>query len=71
MRKKAMEYKYIVMVASIFSFMQYFRYEGMWSHGKANGKGRVIHADGDIYEGDWIDDKAHGKGCYTHYDGAK
>jgi len=26
----------------------------------ANGKGRLIHADGDIYEGEWKDDKAHG-----------
>ena len=43
----------------------------MWSNDKANGKGRLIHADGDVYEGDWVDDKAHGKGCYTHYDGAK
>lgn len=28
---------------------------------KANGKGRIIHADGDYYEGDWVDDKSHGK----------
>jgi len=25
----------------------------------ANGKGRLIHADGDIYEGEWLNDKAH------------
>jgi len=24
----------------------------------ANGKGRLIHADGDVYEGDWVADKA-------------
>jgi len=24
----------------------------------ANGKGRLIHADGDVYEGDWFNDKA-------------
>jgi len=24
----------------------------------ANGKGRMIHADGDVYEGTWKDDKA-------------
>jgi hypothetical protein len=47
------------------------RYEGYWNNDKANGKGRLIHADGDVYVGDWVDDKAHGKGCYTHYDGAK
>ena len=27
----------------------------------ANGKGRLIHADGDVYEGQWKDDKAHGR----------
>jgi len=37
----------------------------------ANGKGRLIHADGDVYEGEWKDDKAHRKGVYTHMDGAK
>ena len=38
---------------------------------KANGRGRLIHADGDIYDGQWKDDKAHGFGEYTHTDGAK
>lgn len=37
----------------------------------ANGKGRLIHADGDVYEGEWKDDKAHGKGFYNHTDGAR
>jgi len=37
----------------------------------ANGKGRLIHADGDVYESDWKDDQAHGKGFYIHTDGAK
>jgi len=37
----------------------------------ANGKGRLIHGDGDVYEGDWINDKAEGKGVYIHFDGAK
>lgn len=36
----------------------------------ANGRGRLIHADGDVYVGDWLNDKAHGKGEYTHMDGA-
>ena len=35
----------------------------------ANGKGRLIHADGDVYQGDWLDDKAHGTGFYNHTDG--
>lgn len=37
----------------------------------ANGKGRLIHSDGDVYVGDWKDDKAHGEGTYTHLEGAK
>lgn len=36
----------------------------------ANGRGRLIHPDGDIYDGYWKDDKAHGFGHYTHTDGA-
>ena len=32
----------------------------------ANGKGRFIHADGDVYYGDWLDDKAHGTGFYNY-----
>jgi hypothetical protein len=34
----------------------------------ANGRGRLIHADGDVYVGDWLNDKAHGFGEYTHMD---
>ena len=26
-------------------------YEGYWKHDKANGRGRLIHADGDVYHG--------------------
>ena len=37
----------------------------------ANGKGRLIHCDGDMYEGDWVDDTANGKGSYIHRDGAR
>ena len=47
------------------------RYEGLWKHDKANGKGRLIHADGDMYEGEWKEDKAHGQGVYVHTDGAR
>jgi hypothetical protein len=36
----------------------------------ANGRGRLIHADGDVYNGEWVDDKAEGYGTYTHMDGA-
>jgi hypothetical protein len=41
-------------------------YEGYWVDGQANGRGRLIHADGDVYEGGWKNDKAHGYGIYTH-----
>ena len=37
----------------------------------ANGKGRLIHCDGDMYEGDWVDDTANGKGSYIQRDGAR
>jgi len=28
-------------------------YEGWWKDNKANGNGRLIHADGDVYDGMW------------------
>ena len=46
-------------------------YEGWWKNNKANGRGRLIHADGDVYDGDWLEDTAHGSGIYRHLDGAK
>ena len=49
----------------------YPRYEGQWKEDKSCGKGKLIHADGDMYEGDWEDDKANGKGVYVHVNGAK
>lgn len=36
------------------------RYEGNWRNDKANGKGKLIHADGDVYDGEWKNDKAEG-----------
>jgi hypothetical protein len=33
----------------------------------AEGKGRLIHSDGDVYIGDWKEDKASGKGLYIHF----
>lgn len=29
-------------------------YEGEFKDDLYNGKGRLIHADGDVYEGDWF-----------------
>ena len=42
-----------------------------WLNDKANGFGKLFHADGDVYEGEWKDDKANGKGTYTHANGAR
>ena len=39
----------------------------MWVKGKATGKGKFTHIDGDTYYGEWKDDKAHGYGVYIHY----
>ena len=30
------------------------KYVGYWKHDKANGKGRLIHSEGDIYEGNLV-----------------
>ena len=47
------------------------KYIGDWKDDKANGKGKLYHASGDIYEGEWKNDKACGKGIYIHKDGSK
>ena len=39
---------------------------GYFCNNKANGKGRLIHSDGDVYEGEWCEDKAEGFGIYEH-----
>ena len=31
-------------------------YEGQWSNGLPNGKGKWTHPDGDLYEGEWLND---------------
>lgn len=41
------------------------KYEGLWKKDKANGKGRMTHANGDIYDGEWKDDKANGFGTFV------
>ena len=38
--------------------------------GKAYGKGKFHHADGDVFEGEWVDDRVTGFGVYTHTNGA-
>ena len=36
----------------------------------ANGKGRLIHSNGNMYEGQWKNDLAHGYGKYLSLNGA-
>ena len=36
----------------------------------AEGKGRLIHSDGDVFIGRWTNDKAQGNGTYLHLNGA-
>lgn len=69
-REMEWEYKSGQMV-SMFFYLLGSVYEGYWKNDKANGRGRLIHADKDIYVGDWLEDKAHGYGIYIHADGAK
>ena len=45
------------------------KYEGSWDNDKANGKGKITHANGDTYQGDWKDDQAHGIGLFISKDG--
>ncbi len=33
-------------------------YEGEWLNDYMQGKGKMVHADGDIYEGEWVMDMA-------------
>ena len=40
-----------------------------WAN-SGRGKGRFVHANGDVYEGQWLDDKAHGAGKFLHSDGS-
>ena len=52
-------------------WQDFSKFSGYWKKGRACGKGKLIHADGDIYEGDWKDDKPSGYGIYIHIDGTK
>ena len=43
----------------------------MWKKDKANGRGRMTHANGDLYEGYWKDDKANGFGFFIDTNNAR
>lgn len=45
------------------------QYRGMVSNGKANGRGRMVLADGTVYEGEWRDNMFHGQGKMIFPDG--
>ena len=37
-------------------------YKGYWVNDMANGKGKLIYANGDIYDGQWKDGNKSGNG---------
>ena len=50
------------------------KYEGEFKNNKFDGKGKIIHAHGDIYQGECKDGKANGFGILIqangiHYEG--
>jgi hypothetical protein len=40
----------------------------LWKDNKANGKGRLIRANGETHDVQRLNDKAHGYGAYCHLD---
>jgi len=47
------------------------KYEGMFNHGKRQGKGTYYYVNGSIYTGDWRDNAKHGHGTITFRSGRK
>ncbi|KAM9375981.1 histone-lysine N-methyltransferase SETD7 [Pholidichthys leucotaenia] len=46
------------------------RFEGHFTHGEKNGKGKFFFFDGSTLEGFYVDDALQGQGVYTYEDGA-
>ncbi|XP_041847178.1 histone-lysine N-methyltransferase SETD7 [Melanotaenia boesemani] len=44
------------------------RFEGHFTHGEKNGKGKFFFFDGSTLEGFYVDDALQGQGVYTHED---
>ncbi|XP_044060921.1 histone-lysine N-methyltransferase SETD7 isoform X7 [Siniperca chuatsi] len=45
------------------------RFEGHFTHGEKNGKGKFFFFDGSTLEGFYVDDTLQGQGVYTYEDG--
>ncbi|CAK6980284.1 histone-lysine N-methyltransferase SETD7 isoform X2 [Scomber scombrus] len=45
------------------------RFEGHFTHGEKNGKGKFFFFDGSTLEGFYVDDALQGQGLYTYEDG--
>ncbi|XP_054453979.1 histone-lysine N-methyltransferase SETD7 isoform X2 [Anoplopoma fimbria] len=46
------------------------RFEGHFTHGEKNGKGKFFFFDGSALEGFYVDDALQGQGLYTYEDGS-
>ncbi|XP_020795179.1 histone-lysine N-methyltransferase SETD7 [Boleophthalmus pectinirostris] len=46
------------------------RFEGHFTHGEKNGKGKFYFFDGSTLEGHYVEDALQGQGVYTYEDGA-
>ena len=47
------------------------KFEGRFKKDLPNGKGRIIHSDGQVYEGTFLEGMANGKGLYINSNGAR
>ncbi|CAL9697308.1 unnamed protein product [Knipowitschia caucasica] len=47
------------------------RFEGHFTHGEKNGKGKFYFFDGSTLEGHYVEDALQGQGVYTYEDGAQ
>lgn len=46
-------------------------YTGEWLENRRDGRGKLIHMNGDVYEGEWIADRKEGMGKQTWADGSQ
>ena len=63
MKEKDMEYKHgltVLVMKVIKFFLNNSLSLGFWLNGKAHGKGKFHHANGDVFEGEWFEDNTNG-----------